>query len=121
MTRILRQRVRHGGGERKHRLVQQLGQPGADRRQPKILSHLAPGTSEVGRQHQSRAATQQFPERGDGGADPHVVGDPAAMQWHVEVGTDEDPLAGDVAEVVERAERHSFDATSSTRSTSRLE
>ena len=48
----------------------------------------------------------QLAERGDGRADPHVVGDPAALERHVEVGADEDPAAGDVAELVERAERH---------------
>ena len=64
------------------------------------------GLPEMGRDHERGAPVEELAERGDGRADPHVVGDPAALERHVEVGADEDPGAGDVAEVVEGAERH---------------
>ena len=60
----------------------------------------------MGGDHERGAPVEELTERGNGRADPHVVGDPAALERHVEVGADEDAGAGDVAEIVERAERH---------------
>ena len=35
-------------------------------------------------------------DRRQAGADPCVVGDPAVLERHVEIGADEDPASGDI-------------------------
>ena len=63
----------------------------------------------------------QFGEGGQGGADPGIVGHRTVLQRDVEVDAHEDTRPGDLAEIVEGAKRHSFEATRAARSTRRLE
>jgi len=66
-------------------------------------------------------ALEELGESGKRPADAKVIGDGPALERDVQVGADEDPLPGDVAEIVERGQAHSEAATISTSSTSRFE
>ena len=92
--------------ERHHVDAEQLTQPVGDGPEAQIVLWLPLRPPEVGRDDERGAPVEELAERREGRADPHVVGDPAALERHVEVGADEDPAAGDVAELVEGAERH---------------
>ena len=86
--------------------AEQLGQAVGDGPEAEVVLRLPFRPSEMGGNHERGAPVEELTERGDGRADPHVVGDPTAFERHVEVGADEDPRAGDVTEIVEGAERH---------------
>ena len=86
--------------------AEQLRQAVGDGPEAELVLRLALRPPEMRGDHERGAPVEELAERGDGRADPHVVGDPAALERHVEVGADEDPGAGDVAEIVEGAERH---------------
>ena len=72
-------------------------------------------------EHQARPALTEFGEGGQGGADPRIVGHRTVLQRDVEVDAHEDTRPGDLAEIVEGAKGHSFEATRAARSTRRLE
>ena len=117
-------------GERGHGFPDQLRQPRAHRCQPEVLVHLALGAAEVRGEHDRGPAFAELADRGERRDDACVVGHRPGVERHVEVGTHEDARAGDVAEVVERAQAHgdyraaarqSFAATRAARSTRRLE
>jgi hypothetical protein len=56
----------------------------------------------VGRDDDPRAGVDQPAQRGHRRLHPAVVGDGGAVQGDVEVGADQDALAAQVAEVVDR-------------------
>ena len=84
-----RRRLLHLGAE-------QLGQALADRPHRERRVDLALRPAEVGDEDQRGAALAQQLDRRQRRADPRVVGDPAAVERHVEVDPDQHPLAGDV-------------------------
>jgi len=96
----LADRVVHAGTERvaghAHRASQQLRQPIRDGLEPEGIVDLALGTAEVAGQNHAGTALQQIADGGQAGANARVVGDPAVIQRDVQVGAQEDPLAGDV-------------------------
>ncbi|MNN58444.1 hypothetical protein D3C81_1734920 [compost metagenome] len=81
------------------RLAQQLGQARGDRRQRVFRLELAFGrAAQVGGDHHRGAGGEAGLDRGHRGADAGVLGDMAGVVLrHVQVGADEDPLAGDFA------------------------
>ena len=107
--------------QRGHRSLEELGQPRGGRRQPELVPDLSLRPAQMRREHQRRAAIEELVQRRERGADAHIVGDRPVLHGDVEVHPDEDAKARDVAQSVERSKRHSLDATSCTRSTSRLE
>ena len=92
--------------ERHHLDLEQFAEPVGDGREPEVVPRLPLGTSEVGRHHEGRSPLAQLAEGGDRGTDPQIVRHAAAVERDVEVDADEHTGAGDVAEVVERPERH---------------
>ena len=93
--------------ERHHLHLEELPEAVGDGPEAELVAAARPsGRPEVRGDHERRPALAELAEGGDGRADPQVVGDPAALDRHVEVDADEDAGAGDVAEVVEGAERH---------------
>ena len=92
--------------ERHHLHLEELPEAIGDGPEAELVARLAVGPAEVRGHHERRPALPELAEGGDGRADPQVVGHPAAFDRHVEVDADEDAGAGDVAEVVEGAERH---------------
>jgi hypothetical protein len=92
--------------QRHHVEAEQLAEGVGDGPEPEVVVGLALRSPEMGGDDQRGTPVEEIAERRDGGADPHVVRDPGTFERHVEVGADEDPGAGDVAEIVERAERH---------------
>src|SRR5581483_5337562 len=101
--------------------AQKLAEPPGDGGQSRLLLDLPLRAAEVGRHHQGGPAADEFLERRQAGPDPGVVRDRSLGEGHVVVDANEDALPRDVAEVLEPAQPHSRLATSSTRSTSRLE
>ena len=83
------------------RLSEQLAEPRRDRREGELRIGCALGPSEVGGHDHARAGVPERLQRGQRGPDAEVVGDDAVADRYVEVATHQDPLAGDVAEVLE--------------------
>lgn len=118
-------------GNDRHRFSELIFHMPGDGDEPKILDLRATRTPEVRADDEARAASAQFPERGNRGPDPRIVGNPPLRDWHVEVHTYEHGEPGDIAEVVQGAKGHdmsrtnrtdqSVDATRAARSTSRFE
>src|SRR5581483_5944361 len=99
----------------------QLAEPARDGAHTRLLPDLPLRATEVGGDHEGGPAADDLLDRRQARADAGVVRDRALGERHVVVDADEDPLAREVAEILEPAEPHSRLATSSTRSTSRLE
>ena len=83
----------HGVGGEGDRAAEQLAEPLGDRRQGVRRVRLALGPAEVGDHDDPGAGVGQRLDGRDAGADPAVVGDRAAVERHVQVGADQDPLA----------------------------
>ena len=91
-----------GVGRQRHVDSQELGQAGRDRGQGEFGLDRALRAAEMRGDHDTGAGVEQALERGQGGADAAVVGDVAVLvERHVEVGPDEDPLPGEVAERID--------------------
>ena len=110
-------------GRELDRPAEHLGQPLGDRGEAVLLHRLALGPAQVRAHDHAGAAVGEVGDRRRAGPDPAVVGDRAAVQRHVEVRADEDPLAAEVSEVVDslHGAGQSDEPTSDTRSTRRLE
>ncbi len=108
--------------------AEQLAEPRGDRAQRVLRVRRALGPAEVGGHDHPGAGVGQPGDRGHRGPDPAVVGDPGAVQRHVEVGADQHPparhpLGEQVVERLHRGRRlsSSREPTSVTRSARRLE
>lgn len=88
------------GGER-HGLTEDFTQPLGRGGQRVGRVRGALGAAQVGGDDHLGAALDELGDRRGDGADPAVVGDAGAVQRHVQVGADEDPLTG-YLEVVDR-------------------
>ena len=74
--------------------AEQLAEPGGRPGAREYAGSGAPfGPAEVGDHDDPGAGVGQLPDGRDAGPDPAVVGDRAAVERHVEVGADQDPLA----------------------------
>jgi hypothetical protein len=76
--------------------VEQLCDPVGDRAQRQLRLSLAPRATQMRAQHHPRAALQQQLDGRHRGLNAGVVGDPPAVQRHVQVGPHQHPLAGHV-------------------------
>jgi hypothetical protein len=104
-----------------HVAAEELGEARRDRRQREVGVHRAARTPEVRGADEPCTGAEEFRERWDRGRDAAVIADGATIEGYVEIDAYEYPAPGYVTDVIERAERHSLDATSSTRSTTRFE
>ena len=86
-------------GDELHSSLQALFERGAQRRQRVFGDDLAAGPLEVGEHDDDRVLVGEFRKRRDGVTHPHIVGDSAVLHGDVEVGADDDPLAGDINSV----------------------
>ena len=98
----------HAGGDKLHRLAEELLELGGDGAKGELLDDLAVRTAEVGHQHQGGAAFEQELDRRQGRGDTLGIRDGAGLLvlGDVEVDTDEDTLAFDGAEFAEGRSRH---------------
>ena len=78
----------------------------------------------MGAHDEHRRPVEQLVQRGRRRRDPEIVGDAPLLQRDVQVAANQDPLSGDVTEVLERPQTpgaHSLEAMRSTSSTRRFE
>jgi hypothetical protein len=116
-------------GQRPHGLADQRGESVGHGCQSQVVVRRSLGTTEVRSQDEPGPALPQRTQGGHGRGDARVVGHRPRLERHIEVGADEHARAGDLAEVVERAQRHvvvpavtqSDAATREVRSISRFE
>jgi hypothetical protein len=101
--------------------AEQLAETPRDGAERVLRLGLALGPAQVRGDDDPRPRLAQLLQRGDGGADATVVGDPRSVERDVEVRADEHGAPGHALgeEVVERV--HSFEATRSVMSTRRFE
>ena len=107
--------------QRDHRFAQEFGEALPHGREPQSFLHRSFGPAEMGTEHKARPPLPKFGEGGQRGTDPRIVGHRTVLQGDVEVGAHEDTRLGHLAEIVEGAKGHSFEATRAARSTRRLE
>ena len=88
----------------RHRAAQQLAEAGGDRRQRVRRVGHAAGPAQVRADHDRGVPVEQRVQRRQAGPDLAVVGDPAAIERHVQVGAHQDTPAGHV-QVIDRLHR----------------
>jgi hypothetical protein len=101
--------TRHGCGDRApmkavfpirghelYRPLQALLEPVTQRGERILGDDLASGPLEVGEQDYDRPLVRQFRKRRNGMTDARIVGDATVFHRHVEIGTDDHPLSGNV-------------------------
>jgi hypothetical protein len=81
-----------------HELAQTLG----DRGQGELGVDLALGASQVSQHGDAGASLVKLGQGGQSGLDAAVVGDLVAVERHVEIATDDDTLAAQVTQIVNR-------------------
>ena len=113
--------IGRGLPQRDHRLAQEFGETLPHGHQARSFVDRSLGPAEMRTEHQARPTFTQFGEGGERCPDPRIIGHGTVLQGDVEVDAHEHTRPGDLAEIVEGAKGHSFEATRAARSTRRLE